>query len=33
MKDKKILYPLDIDSRLSLRSNGKKVSISKDVVS
>ena len=32
LKDRKILYHLDLDSRQSLRSLGKKVGLSKDVV-
>ena len=32
IKDRKILYQLDIDSRQSFRSIGKKVGLSKDVV-
>jgi len=32
LKDKKILYELDIDSRQSFRSIGRKVGLSKDVV-
>jgi DNA-binding Lrp family transcriptional regulator len=33
LKDRKILYQLDLDSRQSFRSLGKKVGLSKDVVS
>ena len=32
LKDKKILYELDIDCRQSFRSIGRKVGLSKDVV-
>ena len=32
VKDKKILYHLDIDSRQSLNSIGKKVGLTKDIV-
>lgn len=32
LKDRKILYQLDIDSRQSFRSIGKKIGLSKDVV-
>jgi DNA-binding Lrp family transcriptional regulator len=32
LKDRKILYELDIDSRQSFRSIGKKIGLSKDVV-
>jgi len=32
LKDRKILYYLDFDSRQSFRSLGKKVGLSKDVV-
>ena len=32
LKDRKILYQLDLDSRQSFRSIGKKVGLSKDVV-
>ena len=32
LKDRKILYHLDFDSRQSFRSIGKKVGLSKDVV-
>jgi DNA-binding Lrp family transcriptional regulator len=33
VKERKILYQLDIDSRQSFRSIGRKVGLSKDVVS
>ena len=32
IKDRKILYQLDLDSRQSFRSIGRKVGLSKDVV-
>jgi DNA-binding Lrp family transcriptional regulator len=32
LKDRKILYHLDLDSRQSFRSIGRKVGLSKDVV-
>ena len=32
LKDRKILYELDIDSRQSFRNIGRKVGLSKDVV-
>jgi DNA-binding Lrp family transcriptional regulator len=32
LKDRKILYELDLDSRQSFRSIGKKVGLSKDTV-
>jgi len=32
IKDKKILYELDLDSRQSFRSIGRKVGLTKDVV-
>lgn len=32
LKDRKILYHLDLDSRQSFRSLGKKVGLSKDIV-
>jgi len=32
LKDRKILYQLDIDSRQSFRSIGRKVGLSKDIV-
>jgi DNA-binding Lrp family transcriptional regulator len=32
LKDRKILYYLDLDSRQSLRSIGHKVGLSKDIV-
>jgi DNA-binding Lrp family transcriptional regulator len=32
LKDRKILYHLDLDSRQSFRSLGKKVGLSKDII-
>ena len=32
LKDRKILYELDLDSRQSFRSIGRKVGLSKDIV-